>query len=124
MGPNAVVRVARWTTVTGLVLGAVGIVVLRFAGVAMPPVPPGLVLLVGAAALVAAVDRRWPAVVGVLVAAAEIAGFVLTGGLADLVTGPTAGVLIGSWARGVGVAVAAVAGIVAVLAPRPRVPTA
>lgn len=121
MGANGVVRVARWATVAGLVLGAVGIVVLRFAGVAMPPVPPGLVLLVGAAALVAAVDRRWPAVIGILVAAAEIAGFVLTGGLDDLVGASTAGIGIGSWARAVGIAVAAAAGVVALVAPRDRV---
>lgn len=109
--------VARWATVGGLVTGALGVLVLRFSGQPMPPIPPGLVLLVGAVVLVSAVDRRWAPAVAVLVAAAEIAGFVLAGGLADLVGAGFAPVVAGSWLRGVGIAVAAVAGTVATVVP-------
>jgi hypothetical protein len=112
---------ARWATVAGLAVGALGVLVLRFSGQPMPPVPPGLVLLVGAAAVVAAVHRRWAPAVAVLVAGAEIAGFVLTGGLPDLLGAGSAAIVAGSWLRAVGIAVAAVAGVVATVAGR-RVP--
>ena len=108
----------RRVTVGGLLGAALGLLVLRFAGQPMPPVPPGLVLLVGAAVLVAAVHRRWAAAVAVLVATAEITGFVLTGGLSDLVGAGSVGIVAGSWLRAVGIAVAAVAGIVVAVAPR------
>ncbi len=124
MAINGVAATARWTTVGGLLVCALGILVLRFSGVAMPPVPPALVLLVGAAVLITAVGRRWVPVVGVLVAAAEAAGFVLTGAAAGLFGAESAGIAVGSWLRGVGVAVAVVAGVVAVCAPRAEVPSA
>ncbi len=111
---------ARWATVAGMLAAALGLLVLRFSGVPMPAVPPALVLLVAAAALVAAVDRRWAVVVGLLVVAAEITGLVLGGGLAGLADTDSVGVLVGSWVRVGGVAVAALAGLVAVSVPRRR----
>jgi hypothetical protein len=124
MGESITGAVARWTTVGGLLVCALGVLVLRFSGVAMPPVPPALVLLVGAAVLVALVGGRWAPVVGVVVAAAETAGFVLTGGPGELfgAASESVAITVGSWLRGVGVAVAAVAGVVAVCAPQSEVP--
>jgi hypothetical protein len=106
----------RLATVAGLVAGAIGIVVLRLAGVAMPIVPPGLVLLVAAALLVVLVRRRWTPLVGALVALAEVIGIVATGSLAHLVDVSPAGVFVGTWIRTLGVVIALIAGVLATAA--------
>lgn len=114
---------ARGATVAALLTGAVGLLVLRVAGQPMPAIPPGLVLLVAAAALVAFTRTRWAPLVGALVGLAEIAGFVLSGAVGGLVEGAPA-IVAGSWLRGVGITVAAVAGLVATASPGPRAATA
>jgi len=100
---------ARIVTSTGLVCGAVGIVVLKVAGVAMPAVPPGLVLLLVAAALVAALPRhRWPAAVAVLIGLAEVVPSVAGAGV---LTGGDVLVVVGTVLRIIGAVTAVVAGI-------------
>jgi hypothetical protein len=101
---------ARITTITGLLVAAVGIVILYVAGVAMPVVPPGLVILLVAAALMA--KWRWATLVGVVAALAEAAGFVGSGSLASL-TADSFAVAAGTWIRLIGIVVALVAGILA-----------
>jgi hypothetical protein len=110
---------ARRVTVVGLLTGAVGLLMLRVAGQPMPAVPPGLVLLVTAGALVAFTRTRWAPLVGALVGMAEIAGFVFSGGVGGLVEGAPA-IVAGSWIRVVGITAAAVAGIIATLRSAPR----
>jgi hypothetical protein len=112
--------VARRAAAAGPALAAVGILILRFVGAPMPAVPPSLVLLVGAAVLVSVVDRRWAALVGVVVAVAEIAGFLLAGGLVALLGSAGAGIMVGNWVRVVGSVLALVAGVAAACAPRRR----
>lgn len=108
--------IARTVTSVGLVGGAVGIVLLKAAGVAMPVVPPGLVLLLVAAALVAALPRRrWPAVIAVLVAVAEV---VPSAAGVDRLVGGDVLVAVGTTARLVGALTAVVAGIVLFRAAR------
>ncbi|OLT09358.1 hypothetical protein BJF78_30850 [Pseudonocardia sp. CNS-139] len=109
---------ARGATVIGLLAGAAGILVLRFAGAAMPAIPPGLVLLVAAAGLVAFGPWRWAPVVAALVALAEVLGFVLSGSYYGLVAVDAPGILVGTWVRGVGIAVALVAGVAAAVGHR------
>ncbi|HEU5156090.1 MAG TPA: hypothetical protein VFU43_03775 [Streptosporangiaceae bacterium] len=106
---------ARWATVAGLAAGAAGIWCQRLAGVSMPVVPPGLVLLVAAAVLVALVRRRWTPIAGVVVALAEIGGLLATGSLTDLADLSPAGVFLSTWLRSLGVLAAFVAGVVAVV---------
>ncbi len=114
---------ARGATVIGLVAGAVGILVLRFSGAAMPSVPPGLVLLVAAAALVAFSTRRWAPIVAVLVALSEILGYVLSGSTYGLFAVDSIGILIGTWVRGIGIVVAFAAGIAATVVGYHRTPS-
>ncbi|GAA1248358.1 hypothetical protein GCM10009609_09740 [Pseudonocardia aurantiaca] len=114
---------ARGTTVIGLVAGAVGILVLRFSGAAMPSVPPGLVLLVAAAALVAFSTRRWAPIVAVLVALSEILGYVLSGSTYGLFAVDSIGILIGTWVRGIGIVLAFAAGIAATVVGYRRTPS-
>jgi hypothetical protein len=52
---------------TGLVVAAVGIVIPIIGGIDFPVVPPGLVIVVVAAALVASARWRWVPFVGVVV---------------------------------------------------------
>ena len=115
---------ARGATVIGLVAGAVGILVLRFSGAAMPSVPPGLVLLVAAAAAVVAFSTRpWAPIVAVLVALSEILGYVLSGSTYGLFAVDSIGILIGTWVRGIGIVVAFVAGIAATVVGYSRTPS-
>jgi hypothetical protein len=103
-----------------LIVAAVGIVVQIIGGVNYPAVPPGLVILLAAAALVVFLPWRWAPVFGVLGA-----GFLLFGAFAaaesrDHLTHPGhPGAFIGSWIQFVAVVVAVTAGIAA-LAVRNR----
>jgi hypothetical protein len=107
---------ARLTTVVGLVAGAVGIAILRFAGVAMPAVPPGLILLVGAAVAVAISPWRWTPAVGAVIGLAEVVAFIATGSVADLTVPDPVGIFLGTWFRGLGVVTALIAGVLATVA--------
>lgn len=104
---------ARMWTVAGLVVGAAGIVAQRLAGVAMPAVPPGLVLMVVSAILIVATRWRWPIVVGGLAAVAEVAA--VLSGVGKLTDFAEAGVAAASWVRLAGVLVAVGAGTVATI---------
>jgi hypothetical protein len=114
----------RLVTVVGLIVGAAGIVLQRVAGVDMPVVPPGLVMLVAAAVLIVFTRGRWAPAVGALVALAEVLALVMTGAAGDLLGGAPAGAVLAIWVRAVGVLVALVAGVAtAVTGPR-RAPSA
>ncbi|MGP4022745.1 hypothetical protein [Actinomadura sp. 3N407] len=102
---------AALVTVTGLVTGAVGLLIQKVAGVEMPPVPPGLVILVVAAVLITATRWRWTLILAVLAALAEIPG---TAGSA--LDADSAGEIAGAAVRGGGAVAAVVAGVVAAVA--------
>ncbi|TDD40185.1 hypothetical protein E1287_01310 [Actinomadura sp. KC06] len=101
---------AELITVTGLVTGAAGLLIQKVAGVEMPVVPPGMIILLVVAALMAATRWRWTPVLAVLAALAEVAGFV--GSLADA---DAFGEFAGASVRGAGITVALVAGIAAAI---------
>ena len=104
---------ARLATVCGLAAGAIGIVILRQAGVAMPTVPPGLVLLIGAALLLIVTRWRWALVLGALIGLSEVLAIVATGSAAALIDPGPLGVFVGTWVRALGVATALIAGVLA-----------
>jgi len=108
---------ARRTMMLGLIAAAAGIVILKVAGVAMPVVPPGLVLLVVAAVLLATVNRRWAVIVALLVALSEAIGFAVSGSASGLVDTGALAVLTGTWVRLVGTVIAVVAGAQALREP-------
>lgn len=111
----------RVITVAGLLTSAVGIGIAKAGGMEMPAVPPGAVLLVVGAVLLAVFrGSRWPAYVAILVALAEIVPSAIT--LGDL---DGAGQAIGSVVRFAG-ALTALAGGVAltITARRGTVPSA
>ncbi len=104
---------ARTATIVGLIVGAVGILILRLAGVAMPVVPPGLVMLVVAAVFVAVAPWRWAPVVAIVAGLAEVAGFFASGSADGLFEIGSLGVLAGTWVRLAGILTAVVAGVLA-----------
>ncbi|TDB92995.1 hypothetical protein [Actinomadura sp. 7K534] len=97
-------------TVTGLVTGAVGLLIQKVAGVDMPPVPPGLVILLVVAALIVMTRWRWVLVLAVLGGLAELPGAVGSALDADAF-----GEIAGAAVRTGGAAVALVAGVVALV---------
>ncbi|WP_203719371.1 hypothetical protein [Asanoa siamensis] len=109
-------RGVRGIAALGLVVAAVGIVLQRAAGVSMPLVPPGLVLLVVAAALTVFVRWRWAPAFGVLVAVMEAIALGV-GGADDLVNSEATGVMLATWVRAIGVVVALVAGVASLRSP-------
>ncbi|GIF78549.1 hypothetical protein Asi02nite_80670 [Asanoa siamensis] len=82
----------------------------------MPLVPPGLVLLVVAAALTVFVRWRWAPAFGVLVAVMEAIALGV-GGADDLVNSEATGVMLATWVRAIGVVVALVAGVASLRSP-------
>ena len=86
-------------TVIGLVAAAAGIVLLRIAGVDMPVVPPGLVMLAVAAVAAAVSGRRWIAVVAVVVGIAELLGLFVSGSASNLFGPDSFLVGAGTWIR-------------------------
>ena len=104
--------------IAGLLAGAVGIAVAKISGMDMPPVPPGAVLLVVAAALVAILrDRLWPVVVAILIGLAEAVPSAISLGDVD-----GAGETIGTIVRLAGALTALGAGLVLAAQGRGRLP--
>lgn len=101
-------------TVAGLVAGAVGIAILWASGVEFPFVPPpGLVILLAMAALVAFAPWRWVPIVGAFGGLFVTVGFIISGSPPNLLGAGGSGVLIGTWIQMVGVLTALVAGLIA-----------
>ena len=118
----------RAVTVAGLVVGAAGIAVLWAAGVEFPvAIPPGLVILLVGALFVGLAPWRWATGVGAFLGLFVIAGFLISGGIPNLVGGDgstffgtpnpidddTIGTLIGTWIQLIGVLTALIAGVIA-----------
>lgn len=79
---RAMSRVRR-AAATGLGLAAVGIATQIAGGADYPPVPPGLVILSGAAVVMLVARRRWPLVVATAAAAFISVGAVVTPNLRE-----------------------------------------
>jgi hypothetical protein len=100
-------------TVVALLVAAAGFAIQIVSGVDVPTVPPGLVIMLVAAALVAFGPWRWTPVVGVVVGLFLLVGFFASGAVGSLLDPGRLGVLVGAWAQFLAVIIAVVAGIVA-----------
>jgi hypothetical protein len=105
----------RITTVAGLMAGAIGIAVLWASGVEFPfAIPPGIVILLVAAALVGLAPWRWAPAVGVFVGLFITVGFLLSpNGIPYFLGRNGTSVQIGIWIQMTGVLTAIVAGVIA-----------
>ena len=105
--------------VTGMVVAAAGIIIQIASGSDLyPTIPPGPIILLAGAALVALGPWRWTPVVGVVVPLFLLVGAVIaaivSGGFADQLTDPgEVGIFAGDVLQLLGVITALVAGILA-----------
>jgi hypothetical protein len=103
---------ARNLTAVGLVGIIVGIVLLRIAGVDMPPVPPGAVICLVAAVLMYVANWRWVPIVAVVGALLE-----LIPSIAGVTSADQGGLeVLGDWVRLLGAVTALAFGVLATLA--------
>jgi hypothetical protein len=102
-------------TVVGLIGAAAGIVILYVSGIAFPTVPPGLVILLAAAALVGFAPWRWIPAAGAFVGLFITVGFVASGSVPHLVEAGRPAVMAGTWVQLLGLLTGLVAGVVATL---------
>ncbi len=111
---------ARTALVAGLVTAAVGVIVLILVGVpGFPLIPPGPIILLVAAGLVAFLPWRWAPVLGLLAAVFLSVGAVLSGATAAMLATPSApGPFVGAVIQVIGLAVALVAGVPATVRAR------
>ncbi len=100
-------------TVAALLVAAVGIVIQYVSGVDFPTVPPGLIILLVAAALITFGPWRWPPIVGIVVGLFFLVGFFASGAVGSLLEPSQLGVFVGAWVQFLAVIVAVVAGAVA-----------
>ena len=100
-------------TLAALLVAAAGFVIQIASGVDVPTVPPGLVIMLVAAGLVAFLPWRWTPVIGTAVGLFLFVGFFGSGAVGNLLDPSRLGVLIGAWIQFLAVIVAVVAGIVA-----------
>ena len=102
-------------TVAALLVAALGFAIQIFSGIEVPTVPPGLVILVVAAALVALLPWRWVPVVGAFAGLFLFVGFFASGALGNLLDPSRFGVLVGAWIQFLALIVAVAGGLVATI---------
>ena len=106
---------ANQLTVAALLVAAAGFVIQIVSGVDVPTVPPGLIILLVAAALVAFGLWRWTPVVGIVVGLFFLVGFFASGSVGSLLEPSQLGVFVGAWVQFLAVIVAVVAGTAATI---------
>ena len=102
-------------TVAALLVAAAGIVIQIISGVDFPTVPPGLIILLVAAGLVAFGPWRWTPVVGTVLGLWLLIGFSLSGEAGRLLDAGQFGGFVGLWIQFLAVIVSVVAGTVATI---------
>jgi hypothetical protein len=100
-------------TVAALLVAAAGFLIQIVSGIEVPPVPPGLVILLAAAAMVDLLPWRWMPIVGTAVGLFLFVGFFASGAVGNLLDLSRLGVFIGAWIQFLAVIAAALTGIVA-----------
>jgi hypothetical protein len=104
----------RTATVGGLVVGAMGIAILWASGVEFPIYPPpGILILLAGAIFVGLATWPWAPGVGAFLGLFVTVGFVVSGGLPNLVGRDGTIVAIGTWIQMTGVLTALIAGVIA-----------
>jgi hypothetical protein len=102
-------------TVAALLVAALGFAIQIVSGIDTPTVPPGLVILVVAATVVALLPWRWVPVVGVLAGLFLFVGFFASGAVGNLLDPSRFGVLVGAWIQFLALIVAVAVGLAATI---------
>jgi len=114
MNQRSSLLTARQLTVADLLVAAAGFGIQIVSGIDVPTIPPGLVIMLVAAGLVAFLPWRWIPLVGAGVGLFLLVGFFASGAVGNLLDPGRLGVFIGAWIQFLAVIVTVVAGIVAV----------
>jgi energy-coupling factor transporter transmembrane protein EcfT len=115
MNQRSSLSLAGKLTVAALIVAAAGFVVQIISGVDVPTVPPGLVILLLAAGLVALLPWRWVPAVGAFAGLFLFVGFFASGAVVVLLDPSRLGVLVGAWIQFLALIAAVVAGTVATI---------
>lgn len=109
-------------TLAGLLIGAAGIGILWASGIVFPFYPPpGIVILLVGAIIVGLAPWRWVPIVGTLLGAFILVGFLISPtGLSNLSGGAGTSVAIGQGIQVIGALLALIAGVVATVVNRRR----
>jgi hypothetical protein len=99
-------------TLAGLLIGAIGILILWVSGADMPAVPPGIILLLAAAALLAFGPWKWTPIVAIVIGLSEAAGTFATSSNLLFDTDPFSW-FAGTWVRVIGIVLILVGGVMA-----------
>jgi hypothetical protein len=102
-------------TIAALLVAALGFAIQIVSGIEVPTVPPGLVIMLVAAAAVGLLPWRWAPVVGIAVGLFLFVGFFASGAVGNLLDPSQFGVLVGAWIQFLSVIVAVAAGTVATI---------
>jgi hypothetical protein len=102
-------------TVAALLVAALGFAIQIISGIDVPTVPPGLVILVAAATVVALLPWRWVPVAGAFAGLFLFVGFFASGALGNLLDPSRFGVLVGAWIQFLALIVAVAGGLVATI---------
>jgi hypothetical protein len=115
VGRQRALSSSRVVTVVGLVVGALGIAILWASGVEFPIYPPpGIVILLAGAVLVALAPWRWAPGVGAFLGLFVFVGFLISPtGRSNLLGEAGTSVAIGQGVQVVGVLTALIAGVTA-----------
>ena len=115
MGRQRALSSSRVVTVLGLVVGALGIAILWASGVEFPIYPPpGIVILLAGAVLVALAPWRWAPGVGAFLGLFVFVGFLISPtGRSNLLGEAGTSVAVGQGVQVVGVLIALIAGVIA-----------
>lgn len=100
-------------TAAALLVASAGFVIQIASGVKVPPVPPGLVIMLLAAGLIVFGPWRWTPAVGIAVGLFLLVGFFASGAVGGLLEPRQGGVFVGTWIQFLALIVAVVAGTVA-----------
>ena len=107
---------ARRTLVFGLTVAAAGILTQFLTGVpGFPAIPPGPIILIVVAAAVVLVRSRWIAILGLLAAAFITVGMIVAGTDGRLTDPTPLGWFLGTWAQVIGLVIALLAGVTALI---------
>lgn len=104
---------SRAITAAALVVAGAGILIQIASGTEYPVIPPGLLILIGAAALVSFGRWRWTTALGVLVGLFLLFGLFASGRAASLLDRSVPGDTFGLWLQVIALLVAIGAGIAA-----------
>ena len=111
-------KTSRALCALALLTAAVGIVLQILGGADYPVVPPGIIILVASAAVVWFVPWRGAPLAGIAAALFLVFGLFAAGQASRLVEVETVPDTVGLWAQMIGVLVALVSAVVALLRPR------